>query len=146
VARPSAVVLDDRLLIEELLVGLRPRRRNALRTTAYWYYRACRAAVLGAGGHLSGPFSELTDDEQKRAILSLLELRDDIGLPDPRSTVPVMADLARRYRRLNLLNLEAAAAARVLDATVWLSERAAPGMLAPVLDAERIRWRVVEVT
>lgn len=138
--------MDDRLLIEELLVGLQiGRRRVAFHTTACWYYRACRAAIAGAGGHLSGPFEELADPEQQRAILSLLELRDDIGLPDPRLTVPVMADLSGVHSQLNLLNLEAAASARVLDATVWLSECGAAGVLPGVLDAERISWRTVEV-
>src|SRR6266542_2338681 len=109
------VLLDDRLLVEELLVGLRPRRRRpTLFTTSYWYCRACRAALAGAGGHLSGPFEQLAEPEQERAILSLLELREDIGLPDPRATVPLMADISRRHSRLNLLNLEAVAAARLL--------------------------------
>jgi hypothetical protein len=49
-AAPAVVVLDDRLLVEELLVGLpRRRRRLSLYTTMYWYYRACRAATAGAG-------------------------------------------------------------------------------------------------
>ncbi|MGB7051533.1 MAG: hypothetical protein WBG41_08195, partial [Acidimicrobiales bacterium] len=61
------IVLDDRLLIEELLVGL-DRRGAQLHTTSYWYYRACRAAVAGAGGHLSGPFRELPPVEQRQAI------------------------------------------------------------------------------
>src|SRR3954470_24373657 len=40
-----AVILDDRLLIEELRAGLpRRRRRPVLHTTSYWYYRACRAS------------------------------------------------------------------------------------------------------
>lgn len=34
-----------------------------LHTTIYWYYRACRADVLGAGGHLSGPFQQLERPE-----------------------------------------------------------------------------------
>jgi hypothetical protein len=85
----DAVVLDDRLLIEELLVGLSAVSPSGpLHTTTYWYYRACRAAVVGAGGHLSGPFHRLAGTEQERAILSLLELRGDIALPDPRATVP----------------------------------------------------------
>lgn len=141
------VVLDDRLLIEELLVGLSmTRRRVALHTTAYWYYRACRAAVAGAGGHLSGPFAELAPAEQERAVLSLLELRDDIGLPDPRATVPVMADVARRQPRLNLLNLEAAAVARVLGAVVWLSQQGAAGILPSVLDAEGVAWTEIDIS
>jgi hypothetical protein len=142
----AVVVLDDRLLIEELLVGLpRGRRRSTLFTTSYWYYRACRAAAAGAGGHLSGPFGQLAESEQERAILSLLELRDDIGLPDPRTTVPLMADISRRHGQLNLLDLEAVAAARLLNATVWLSPPAASGVLPAVLDAERLRWTVVTI-
>ena len=50
--------------------------------------------------------------KQERAILSLLELREDIGLPEPRITVPAMADISRRHAQLNLLNLEVVAAAR----------------------------------
>ncbi|MCU1485337.1 MAG: hypothetical protein JWN67_2083 [Actinomycetia bacterium] len=142
---PQAVILDDRLLIEELLVGVRRGRRLlAFHTTTYWYYRACRAAVAGAGGRLSAPFAELGAPEQELAILSLLELRADIGLPGPRATVPVMAELARRHPTLNLLNLEAVAAAMVLDATVWLSAPAT-GLLPPVLDVEGCRWRSVAV-
>ncbi len=141
-ATESPLLLDDRLLIEELLVGLAwGRGRPELYTTSYWYYRACRAAVAGAGGHLSGPFERLGRPHQERAILSLLELREDIGLPDPRVTVPVMADLARRRSQLNLLNLEAVAAARHLDAVVWLSVPAASGVLPAVLDAEGVRWQ-----
>src|SRR5688572_17039772 len=118
----EVVLLDDRLLIEELLVGIaKGRRRPQLFTTSYWYYRACRSAVAGAGGHLSGPFEQLPAPEQERGILSLLELREDIGLPDPRATVPAMADMSRRHAQLNLLNLEAVAVAGLLQATVWLS-------------------------
>lgn len=145
-ASPRNVVLDDRLLIEELLVGLRrPRRPFELHTTSYWYYRACRAAALGAGGHLSGPFEQLPAAEQERAIVSLLELRDDIGLPDARVTVPLMVDIAARHPRLNLLNLEAAALARSLPATVWLSEESAAGILPSVLEGEGVRWTAVAI-
>ena len=141
------VVVDDRLLIEELLVGLkRDRRRPTPFTTSYWHYRACRAcraAVLAAAGHLSGPFEHLVAHEQERAVLSLLELRSDIGLPDPRSTVPVMANIARGHPQLNLLNLEVAAAASVLNAEVWLSEQASKGVLSAVLDAQGTGWKTV---
>ena len=133
------VVLDDRLLIEELLVGLGADAR--LVTTTYWYYRACRAAVDGAGGHLSGPFEQLALAEQERAVAAMLELRDDIGLPDPRRTVPVMVEVAGRHRRLNLLNLEAVATAHVEGAVVWLSPEAARGVLPSVLTEEGIEWR-----
>lgn len=144
--RATAVLVDDRLLIEELLVGLRRGRRpRAVYTTSYWYYRACRAAVAGAGGHLSGPFEQLHAARQEHAILSLLELRDDIGLPEPRATVPLMARLAARHPTLNVLNLEAVAAASALDADVWLSAQGAAGLLPTVLDAEGIAWREVHL-
>lgn len=127
-------------------MGVRRKgRRVALHTTTYWYYRACRAAVAGAGGHLSGPFAQLPAGQQERAILSLLELRDDIGLPDPRATVPLMVAIAVRHRGLNLLNLEAAALAQLLSASVWLSEPSAAGVLPPVLDAEGIAWTTVAI-
>jgi hypothetical protein len=140
----ATVVLDDRLLIEELLVGLHTVD-SALYTTSYWYYRACRAAALGAGGHLSGPFSQLAPPEQELAIASMLTLRPDIGLPDPGRTVPVMVEVAGRHPRLNLLNLEAVAAARTLGATVWLSPAGAAGVLPGVLDDEHISWQTAEL-
>jgi hypothetical protein len=146
-ATEDPVVIDDRLLIEELLAGLPEGGAHVrLNTTTYWYYRACRAAVVGAGGQLSGPFQELAVAEQERAILSLLALREDIGLPDPRTTVPAMVDVAHRHPRLNLLNLEAVAVAGLLAGTVWLSEQASEGILPPVLEAERIAWRTVNIS
>lgn len=139
----TVLILDDRLLIEELLVGLHRPRLSALFTTTYWYYRACRAAVLGAGGHLSGPFEALEANEQELAVLSLLELRQDISLPDARSTVPRMAALGRGHARLNLMNLEAVAAGQLLTATVWLSRKSAAGVLPSVLDQEGVRWATI---
>jgi hypothetical protein len=137
-------VLDDRLLIEELLIGL-PHGREELHTTTHWYYRACRAAVLGAGGHLLGPFARVDADQQAAAIIRLLELRDDISLPDLRSKVPEMVRLAGRHPRLNLMNLEAAALGHLLSATVWLSRESAEGVLPGVLGHERVRWRIVTI-
>ena len=143
-ASRAVVVLDDRVLIEELLIGLR-RESAALMTTGYWYYRAVRAAVLGAGGHLSGPFEQLGADHQRRAIASLLQLRDDIGLPDPRRTVPEMLAIAGRHPRLNLLNLEAVAVGRLLSATMWISEETTRGILPGVLDAESVAWEMIAI-
>jgi hypothetical protein len=141
---PRTVVLDDRLLIEELLVGL-PKDQVALHTTSYWYYRACRAAVLGAGGHLSGPFNRLKLAQQQHAILSLLELRADISLPQPRFSVPQMARIASRHPQLNLLNLEAVAVGQLLAATVWISTETEGGVLPAVLDQEGVPWNVVAI-
>ncbi len=119
--------------------------RGNVHTTAYWFYRACRAAVAGAGGHLSGPFLGLDEHRQASAIRSLLSLPDTIGLPEAPATVPVMAELSERHPRLNLLNLEAVAAGLVLDATVLLSVEASKGVLPEILDSESITWRTVEI-
>jgi hypothetical protein len=53
-----------------------------------------------------------------------------------------MVEVSSRHPRLNLMNLEATAAALVVGARVLLSPAAARGVLVPVLDAERIRWDV----
>lgn len=143
----APVLLDDRLLIEEILVGLPGRRPiSGFVTTGCWYYRACRAAVAGGGGHLSGPFLNLPEDLQQVAIGTLLSLPDELRLPDQRMVVPVMAQVSERHRQLNLLNLEAVAVGLVERSTVWLSARSAEGVLPPVLDAEGVRWKAVEGT
>jgi hypothetical protein len=136
-------LLDDRLLIDELLVGLH-LAADELWTTSYWYHRACRAATLGASGYLSGPFEHLPPEHHDSAVLSLLELPDAIRIDDPRRVVPVMVALSGRHRQLNLLNLEVAASALHLGAIVHLSPPSANGVLPPVLDAEGIEWVVVD--
>jgi hypothetical protein len=138
------VVLDDRLLIEELLVGI-DRRGEAIHTTTYWYYRACRAAVSGAAGYLSGPFRNVPQSQQQRAISSMLQLPANVGLPEARQTIPRMVDVATRHPQLNLLNLEAVAAASVLEAAIWLSPAGAAGVLSNVLNLEGIPWESVLV-
>ncbi len=135
-------VVDDRLLVEELLIGFDARGAQ-LQTTAYWCFRACRAAVAGAGGHLAGPFLDVPEIEQQRAIAAMLQLPGSIGLPDPRDTVAAMVEVARRHPALHLLNLEAVAVAHILDAVVWLSPERAKGVLPGVLDTEHIVWETI---
>ena len=136
------LLLDDHALIEEILTeSISSREPNSsLLTTSYWYYRACRGAVLGAGGQLSGPFEQLADDLQEAAIATLLTLPERIELPDPRTTVPLMVTVGGRHPKLNLLNLEAVAVAVNTGAHILLAERAATGILPEVLAAEQIDW------
>lgn len=75
----------------------------------------------------------------------MLMLPDDVSLPDPRTVVPEMVAVHQRHPQLNLMNLEAAAAARRLDARVLLSRRAVAGVLTGVLEAEGIPWKIVEI-
>jgi hypothetical protein len=143
-ARP--VLLDDSVLIG-LLVGERlPLAHNPNRfTTSYFYFRACRSFVLGGHGKLSAPFAHLDNELKAAALGQMLALPADIGLPDPRRLVPVMVEVQRRYRHLNVLNTEAIAAALLLDARMLLSAPTAAGQLHGVLETEGIPWQVVEL-
>jgi len=136
------LLLDDHALTEEVLTkSISAREPNSsLLTTSYWYYRACRGAVLGAGGQLSGPFEQLANDLQEAAIATLLTLPERIELPDPRTTAPLMVAVGGRHPKLNLLNLEAVAVAVNTGAHVLLSDRAATGILSGVLAAEAVDW------
>ncbi len=75
----------------------------------------------------------------------MLVLPDDIELPDPRSLVPEMVRMHQRHSQLNVMNLEAVAAASLLEARVLLSSRASEGVLPQVLEAERLAWKVVTI-
>jgi len=55
-----------------------------------------------------------------------------------------MAEVSHRRPRLNLLIVEATAAARRLSARVVLSPSAARGVLPETLDAEGVTWLTVE--
>ena len=135
------LLIDDRLLVAHLVgAALDLPEHDSLITTSYWYYRACRAAVSGGSGQLSGPFRALNAMRQGEAIAAMLRLPDNIGLPDPRLLVPEMVAIQRRHPQLNLLNIEAAAAARLLVGHVALSSPAAAGVLPAILEAERIEW------
>lgn len=136
------LLLDDHSLIDEILNrSISEEEPDAsLFTTSYWYYRACRGAVLGAGGQLSGPFEKLGTGLQKKAIRSLLGLPDQIAIPGARLVVPAMVRVAEQHSKLNLLNLEAVAVASLTSAHVLLSERAAAGLLPAVLEVEQISW------
>ena len=141
----SRSLIDDRLLVARL-VGERVRLpRAGLTTTTDWYYRACRAAIAGGAGQLSGPFERLSVGEQAVAIRTMLSLPDDVALPDSRELVPAMVAIQQRHPRLNVMNVEAVAAAALLEARVLLSARGADGVLPAVLDAEAISWRVVSI-
>lgn len=115
-------LVDDQLLGTILRGGPPPKRRGPVFTTGYWYVRLCQA-VLGAHhrvGALSGPFVALPPETRQRAIHALLELPESVGLLSLRELGPVIGQLRRQYA-LNILGMEALAAAVHLDAGVYLS-------------------------
>jgi len=140
------LLLDDRSLVA-LLVGERlPITRGAERfTTSYFWFRACRAVVAGAGGRLSGPFERLGPGHRAAALQHMLALPGDVGLPEPRLIVPVMVDVQGRHPSLNLVNTEAVAAALLLEAKMVLSPPTARGQLEAVLPIERIVFQTVNL-
>jgi hypothetical protein len=102
-------------------------------------FRAVRAAS-GAAGHLHGPFNGLGAAEQRRAVEAILVLPEDIDLADGRQLLSAIAQISHRHAKLNFMNVEAVAAALVLDAMVLLSPAVAGGVLPSVLDVERVPW------
>lgn len=140
------LLLDDRVLVALLTGEALPRAVGAeCFTTAYFYYRACRAVVIGAGGKLSGPFARLDRTRRAHALASMLGLPDEVRLPDPRDVVPVMVALSQRHPHLNVLATEAAAAALVLGATMLIARATAEGQLGPVLEAEDIAFIIIDL-
>jgi len=73
----------------------------------------------------------------------MVRLPDSVTLPNPRQLVPGMVAIHRRHPQLNIMNVEAAAAAHLVAARVALSAGAARGILPAVLDEENIAWDVV---
>lgn len=139
----AAVLIDDHLLGTVLTTGapdqvLRARETRELWTTGIWYYRLCRAVssptIVGA---LSGPVAALPDSAKLAVIQTLITLPDDIGIISLRELAPTMAALGRDHR-LNLLNLEALAAAKRLHARVHVASSNEGPLLRTALDAERL--------
>lgn len=90
-------------------------------TTGLWYVRLCQAvAARDHAGSLSSPFEALSPGRRRQALAQVLELPDRIGLASLRTLAPLIGHL-RGAHRLNLLAIEALAAAIHLEATVLLS-------------------------
>lgn len=121
----DALLIDDHLLLRIVLndepESLRPRGAE-LFTTGLWYHRLCRALsdrrVVGA---MSAALDAVSGDLAQQAIASVVELPEPIGLVSLRTLGWPMADLVASGARLNLLSLEALAAADHLDAEICLT-------------------------
>lgn len=115
-------LVDDQALSRVLRGADAPDPGRPLFTTGSWYVRLCQA-VLGAAdrpGVLSAPFAALPPEHRDRALGALLELPETVGLVSLRELGPRIGRLRRRHD-LNILGMEALAAAVHLDADVYLS-------------------------
>ena len=122
----DAVLVDDHLLLAVLLdrepAALRPSDTR-LATTGLWYHRLCRAVTDSTVvGSMSRRLSGLAPAAASAAIASVVRLPADIEMVSLRTLGWPMAELLSGGLRLNLLSLEAIAAARVLDAEMRLAD------------------------
>jgi hypothetical protein len=122
----STLLLDDHLLLRVLLDDEPPTLRPngaAIATTGLWYHRLCRAlandTVVGSLSRRLGAVDEAVADDVLGAVV---ELPDTIDLVSLRSIGWPMAELVHGGAGLNLLSLEALAAAQHLSAEVCLAE------------------------
>ena len=122
----ETLLVDDHVLLRILLQDeppeLRPRGA-AITTTGLWYHRLCRAlsdhAVIGSMSRRLGGVDPAIAAE---AIAAVIDLPDTIGLVSLRSLGWPIARLVHNGARLNLLSLEALAAATYLRAEICLAE------------------------
>lgn len=114
-------LVDDQRLSALLRAGAPPNPEVVVFTTGYWYVRLCQAVLSAAQpGTLSGPFLDLPEPMRSRAIDALLALPESVGLVSLRDLGPIIGRLRTRHQ-LNILAMEALAAAIHLDAHVHLS-------------------------
>ena len=139
------LLIDDQL-VSLVLRGERlpgsPRDGNAVYTTGYWYVRLCQAALGAADrpGSLSAPFAALPAERREQALAAVLELPEEIGLLSLRQLAPVIGRMRARHQ-LNILGMEALAAAVELNATVALSSSSP--RLETALVAEGLEFEIV---
>jgi hypothetical protein len=120
----SGVIVDDHLLLQVLRgnepTSLRPTGA-AISTTGLWYHRLCRALTdQSITGSMSKSLGKVDARIANAAVRAVIELPDTIGLVSLRSLGWPMASLIADGVRLNLLSLEALAAARCsMPKSVW---------------------------
>ena len=122
----DAVLVDDHLLLAVLL-GREPAALrlsdSRIATTGLWYHRLCRAVIDSTVvGSMSRRLSGLTPAAASAVIASVVRLPPDIEMVSLRTLGWPMAELLSGGLRLNLLSLEAIAAARAIEAEICLAE------------------------
>ena len=121
----SVILVDDHLLLRVLLDDEPPTLRpesSVIATTGLWYHRLCRAladdAVIGS---LSRRLGDVDVGTAAEVLGAVVELPDDIELISLRTLGWPMGHLVGSGVRLNLLSLEALAAAQHLSAEIRLA-------------------------
>ena len=123
----SGVVLVDDHILLGLLLGDEPRelrpQGGMIATTGLWYHRLCRAlAGQAVVGSMSRKLGNVAPDIATEVIAAVMELPETIELVSLRSLSWPMGELVSDGTRLNLLALEALAAARFLNAEIFCAQ------------------------
>jgi len=139
----GAVLVDDHILLR-MLLGEEPRelrpRGGIVATTGLWYHRLCRAlADQAVVGSMSRQLGDVSPEIAAGVIATVTELPASIELVSLRTLGWPMGQLIRDGARLNLLSLEALAAARYLDAEICCAYANEPLMEAARTHAIPIR-------
>ena len=109
------------MLLDDEPTALRPRGARVV-TTGLWYHRLCRAVSNPAvGGALSRRIGRADPSVGAAALGAVTALPDAVGLLSLRELAWPMARLLDDGVRLNLLSLEALAAAEHLGAELCLA-------------------------
>lgn len=123
----TVVLVDDHLLLRLLLDDEPPDLRSpgtAIATTGLWYHRLSRAlADHAVVGSISKRLGTATDDVASGALAAVVALPETVELVSLRTLGWPMAELVHAGARLNLLSLEALAAARHLSAEICLADQ-----------------------
>ena len=122
----NVILVDDHLLLRILLGdephSLRPKA-SAIATTGLWYHRLCRAlSDQTVVGSMSRRLGGVEDSVAESVLGAVIELPDTIQLLSLRTLSWPMGQLIGSGARLNLLSLEALAAAQHLTAEICLAE------------------------
>ena len=143
-----AYLLDDHLLYDTLRgagVGDLRGGRGGLWTTGIWHHRLCRAmGTRQTAGAFSRRFEQVDQDTDESLRAALIDLPLSVGSLAMRHLAWPMARLLDAGVRLNLLGLEAIAAAEELDAMICLAAANESPPLVAAAAARGIEVRIVQ--
>ncbi len=143
------IVVDDHILLRVLLddepAELRPLGAHVA-TTGLWYHRLCRALSSSVvTGALSRSLGRADADIAAAAVRAATALPEAIGLVSLRELSWPMADALAAGARLNLMSLEALAAAEHLEAEICLASVDENPPLIEAAASRQVPTRVIVV-
>ena len=146
----ATVLVGDHLLLLVLLgkepAALRPDGAR-IATTGLWYHRLCRAlSDSSVIGPMSRRLGGLTTSAAAEVVATVVRLPPSIELVSLRDLGWEMAQLLTSGLRLNLLSLEAVAAARHLEAAICLASTDRNQPLVEAAQNIQLPFRFVSIT